>query len=136
MPEDIKTVHQFNVNVTCPFCNKKVSFNPHLSFKLYGKYSFTPHLCNDLDKYCEALLYKKCSKRKFSLSNKSLNDRRLKDWLIRNVVWRALFPNCLCEKKMKEIEKKIGFKIDYIFLLNNKLADKNDLRRIFEKIKN
>ena len=82
-PEDVRVTHIYELNVTCPYCKEKVKFIPKLSFNYYGRYSFTPHICEALDKYCVRLLEEKYKQGNFELCMNNLDDKRLKDWFIR-----------------------------------------------------
>lgn len=134
-PEDIRTTYKYTLNAICPYCNKKVSFIPRLSFRCYGKYSFTPHICNELDEYCLSLLDEKCKNGKLELTMNDIDDKRLKDWLIRIVTARNLFTTIKDEKILNKLEKKIGFRINCKNLYEMKIADYNDLKRAIKSEK-
>lgn len=132
-PEDVRITHKYLLNAICPYCNKKVKFIPRLSFNCYGKYSYTPHICKELDEYCISLLEEKCKNGKFELSMNDIDDRRLKDWLIRIVTARDIFTTIKDENILNNIEKKIGFKINWQNLYEMKIANYNDLKRAIER---
>ena len=58
-----------------------------------------------------------------------IDDRRLKDWLIRVVTARNLFTTIKDENILNRIERKIGFRINLKNLYEMKIADYNDLKR-------
>ena len=132
-PEDIRKTCKEWFYTICPYCNKKVKFIPRLSFRCYGKYSFTPHICKELDEYCISLLEKKCNNDKFELSMDDLDDRRLKDWLIRIANWREGFTTIKDMNVLNKIERKIGFKINWKNLYEMKIADYNDLKKVINR---
>lgn len=131
-PEDVRITHKYPLNAICPYCNKNVKFIPRLSFKRYGKYSFTPHICKELDKYCISILEKKCKNSKLELSIDNLDDRRLKDWFIRIATCREIFTTIKDVNILNYIEKRIGFKINWKNLYKMKIADYNDLKSIIK----
>lgn len=126
-PEDVRPTSKNVFYAMCPYCNKKVIFKPYSSFYYYGKYSFTPHICEELDKYCIELLEKRIKNGKFELSMNILNDRRLKDWFIRIVRNREWFTTIKDVNILNELEKKIGFHINCKNLYEMKIADYSDL---------
>ena len=132
-PENIRKTNKNVFYAICPYCNKQVKFKPHLSFYYYGKYSFTPHICKELDNYCISLLDNKCKRGKFELSMDNLDDRRLKDWLIRIAIAREIFTTIKDINTLDNIEKKIGFKINWQNLFENKIADYYDLKRAIDR---
>ena len=132
-PEDVRVTHQYPLNAICPYCHKKIKFIPRLSFNYYGKYSFTPHICKELDEYCISLLEKKCKNGKFEISMEDLGDRRLKDWLIRIVVGREFFTTIRDVKVLNKIEETVGLKINWKNLYEMKIANYNDLKRAIDR---
>lgn len=128
--EDIRPSSKKIFNVICPYCNRKVKFKPHKSFYYYGRYSFTPHICKELDEYCIHLLEKKYESASYELFMSNLDDRRLKDWLIRLVKDRdGIFFTTIDENRLNSIETKIGFKINCKNLYEMKIIDYNDIRK-------
>lgn len=132
-PEDIRHSYKNILKAKCPYCNESVSFIPRLSYECYGKYSFTPHICKKLDEYCISLLDKKCKNGKIKLSMENLDDRRLKDWFIRIVIAREIFTTIKDINILNNIEKKIGFKINWKNLYEMKIADYEDLKRAINR---
>lgn len=126
-PENVRPNQKIFLVTTCPYCGKNVEFIPLLSFKRFGKYSFTPHICNALNEYCASLLEQRCTKGKISLSMDNLDDRRLKDWLIRTAKHRENINTIKNIDKLKKLEKKIGFKITCINLYRMDIANLDDL---------
>lgn len=126
-PEDIRPTSKNIYDAICPYCNANVKFKPHLSYYYYGRYSFTPHICKELDNYCISLIERKCKNGKFGLSMDNLDDRRIKDWLIRFAKHGVIFTTIRDVNVFNNIEKKIGFKIDYKNLYNKKIARAKDL---------
>lgn len=126
-PEDVRPTSKDIYSAVCPYCNENVKFKPHLSYYYYGRYSFTPHICKELDNYCISLIEKKCKSGKFELSMENLDDRRIKDWLIRVAKHGAIFTTIRDANVFDNIEKKIGFKINYKNLYNKKIASAKDL---------
>ena len=60
----------------------------------------------------------------------NLDDRRLKDWLIRLVKDRdGIFFTTIDENRLNSIETKIGFKINCKNLYEMKIIDYNDIRK-------
>lgn len=131
-PEDVKVSDDFHLYAKCPYCSENVIFIPRLSFNYYGKNSFTPHICKELDQYCISLLEKKSKKVKKELSMDKLDDRRIKDWLIRVARNKEIFTKIKDENIFNSIEKKIGFKINWQNLYALKIADYNDLKGIIK----
>lgn len=138
-PEHVRHTDKVWLKVICPYCNKNVEdFNPLLSFKYYGKYSFTPHICKELDSYCISLLEKKTKNGKIELSMKDLDDRRLKDWLIRVVKNRGIFKTIRVENIFNNLEKKLGIELNFENLYKMKILDYNDfsyddIKRMIER---
>lgn len=61
-----------------------------------------------------------------------LDDRRIKDWLIRVARNKEIFTKIKDENIFNSIEKKIGFKINWQNLYALKIADYNDLKGIIK----
>ena len=126
-PEDVRPTSKNIYDVICPYCNKISKFKPYISYYRYGKYSFTPHICKDLDDYCISLIENKCKNGKFELSMENLDDRRIKDWLIRIAKYGEIFTTIKDVNVLNNIEKKIGLKINCKNLYNKKIASPKDL---------
>ena len=132
-PEDVRTTYKYCIKAICPYCSKNVKFIPRLSYYYYGKYSFTPHICKELDEYCISVIEKKCKNGKLELFMNNLDDRRIKDWLIRIVKSREFFTTLKDIKVLKQIEKKIGFEINCKNLYELNIADYNDLAKVIKR---
>lgn len=132
-PEDVRVSDKFILYAKCPYCLENVRFVPRISYRIYGKNSFTPHICKALDEYCISLLRKKCKDGKLELSIDKLDDKRIKDWLIRVAKDRKYLTTIKDDNIFDNIEKKIGFKINWQNLYKLKIANYNDLKEIIKR---
>ena len=62
-----------------------------------------------------------------------LDDKRIKDWLIRVAKDRKYLTTIKDDNIFDNIEKKIGFKINWQNLYKLKIANYNDLKEIIKR---